>query len=118
MMRTEEMIATEQDDAQLVAQSLDGNQDAFRQIVKRYQTLICSLAYCATGSLSQSEDLAQETFVTAWNELAELRDPLKLRSWLCTIVRFRISKQLRRQHREPVHAAEPLETVAQSTAPE
>ena len=118
-MATEEMpAAPQQNDIELVARSLDGNQDAFRQIVERYQTLICSLAYCATGSMSQSEDLAQETFVTAWEGLAELREPAKLRSWLCGIVRFRIGKQLRQQDREPVHAAEPIEAMDQSAAPE
>jgi RNA polymerase sigma factor (sigma-70 family) len=118
MIRTEEMPATQENDAELVSKILDGNQDAFRQIVERYQTLICSLAYCATGSMSQSEDLAQETFVTAWKDLAELREPAKLRSWLCAIVRFRISKQLRRQGREPAHAAEPMEAMDEFTTPE
>ncbi len=42
-------------DSELVAQSLAGRRDAFRQIVERYQTLICSLAYSATGSLARSE---------------------------------------------------------------
>jgi RNA polymerase sigma factor (sigma-70 family) len=118
MMVTEEMPAPTLSDAELVAKSLDGNQNAFRQVVERYQTLICSLAYCATGSMSQSEDLAQETFVAAWEGLVKLREPSKLRSWLCAIVRFRIGKQLRRQGREPVHAAEPMEAMDQSAAPE
>jgi RNA polymerase sigma factor (sigma-70 family) len=118
MMTTERMPVPQQNDVGLVAESLKGNQDAFRQIVERYQTLICSLAYCATGSVSQSEDLAQETFMTAWKQLAELREPSKLRSWLCGIARFLIGKQLRRQGREPVHAAEPMEAMDQSTAPE
>src|ERR1700677_4701056 len=114
MMKTEAMEAVIQSDAELVAESLAGNKDAFRQIVERYQTLVCSLAYSATGSLSRSEDLAQETFVTAWKDLAELREPAKLRSWLCAIVRFRIGKQFRRQDRDPIHSAEPLEVVASS----
>jgi hypothetical protein len=36
----------------LVSESLAGNRDAFGQIVGRYQSLVCSLAYSATGSLS------------------------------------------------------------------
>lgn len=118
MIKTEAMHAAQQNDAELVMASLVGDQDAFRQIVERYQTLICSLAYCATGNVSQSEDLAQETFVLAWKDLPELRDPAKLRSWLCAIVRFRISNQLRRQGREPVHVAETLEAVGSPAAPE
>jgi DNA-directed RNA polymerase specialized sigma24 family protein len=75
----------EQNDVELVGESLSGNRDAFGQIVARYQSLVCSLAFSATGSLGQSEDLAQETFVTAWKKLSELREPEKLRAWLCGI---------------------------------
>jgi len=117
-MTTEAMHTSEFNDAELVAESLDGNRDAFRQIVERYQTLISSLAYCATGNVSRSEDLAQETFVSAWKQLAELREPAKLRAWLCSITRFLISKEFRRQGREPVHAAESLELVDEWVSPE
>ncbi|MCL4181679.1 MAG: sigma-70 family RNA polymerase sigma factor [Verrucomicrobia bacterium] len=118
MMTTEAMHTVQINDAELVAESLHGNRDAFRQIVERYQTLISSLAYCATGDVSRSEDLAQETFVSAWKQLAELRDPAKLRPWLCSIARFLISKEFRRQGREPGHAAESLEAVDEWVSPE
>jgi RNA polymerase sigma factor (sigma-70 family) len=101
-------------DAELVVESLSGNRDAFGQIVSRYQSLVCSLAYSATGSLSQSEDLAQETFVAAWKQLADLREPGKLRAWLCGIARNLINNTLRRQGREPAHAAEQLEAAPES----
>jgi RNA polymerase sigma factor (sigma-70 family) len=118
MNTNESMQTTEQNDADLVAESLGGNRDAFRQIVERYQTLISSLAYCATGNVSQSEDLAQETFVSAWKELAALREPAKLRPWLCSIARFRISKEFRHQQHEPVHAAESLRAADEWASPE
>jgi RNA polymerase sigma factor (sigma-70 family) len=105
-------------DAELVAESLAGNRDAFGQIIARHQSLVCSLAYSATGSLSQSEDLAQETFVAAWKQLAGLREPEKLRAWLCGIARNLISKTLRRQGREPSHAAEPLAAADESSTSE
>ena len=112
------MRAADFNDAELVAESLGGNRDAFRRIVERYQTLVSSLAYCATGNVSQSEDLAQETFVSAWKQLADLREPAKLRPWLCSITRFLISKEFRRQGREPVYAAESLEAVDEWVSPE
>ena len=117
-MKTEVMRAAEISDAELVAESLNGNRDAFRQIVERYQTLIASVAYCATGNMSRSEDLAQETFVSGWKQLADLREPAKLRPWLCSIARFHISKEFRRQQREPDHAAESLEAVDEWVSPE
>src|SRR6266545_5288418 len=100
------MSETGCNDADLVAASLTGNRDAFGQIVSRYQSLICSLAYSATGSLGQSEDVAQETFITAWRHLRQLRERHKLRAWLCGIARNRINNALRREGREPLRHAE------------
>ncbi len=98
-------------DGNLVEWSLTGDRNAFRQIVERYQSLVCSITYNATGSLTLSEDLAQDTFVAAWKHLSELREPAHLRAWLCGITRFLVGKELRRQGREPVHAAESLEAI-------
>ena len=108
----------EPNDAELVAESLDGSRDAFRRIVERYQTLICSLAYSATGSVSRSEDMAQETFLAAWKQLRALREPAKLRAWLCGIARHRIQKSFERDGREPAHNAAPLEDAHDSPAAE
>jgi RNA polymerase sigma factor (sigma-70 family) len=104
-------------DAELVGGSLSGNRDAFGQIVSRYQSLICSLAYSATGSLGQSEDLAQETFIIAWKRLGHLRERAKLRAWLCGIARNRINNFLRREGREPIRMAESLESLPESPSP-
>lgn len=95
-----------QTDAALVAQCLAGHRGAFEQIVTRYQSLICSLAYSATGSLNQSEDLAQETFVAAWKQLRDLREPEKLRAWLCGIARNLTHSALRKRGRESLRVTE------------
>src|SRR3989304_9090500 len=113
MMTTSMTAAAEMTDDELVVQSLTGDRDAFGRIVTRYQSLVCSLAYSATGSLTHSEDLAQETFVTAWKQLKQLREPGKLRSWLCGIARNLINNWLRRQGREPSHAAGTLEEIVE-----
>jgi RNA polymerase sigma factor (sigma-70 family) len=118
MITDSTITAEENNDTELVSRSLAGDFDAFSSIVSRYQTLICSLAYSRIGNLGQSEDIAQETFITAWKHLRQLREPAKLRSWLCGIVRFRIHKSLRREGREPAHHAEPLELAHDSPANE
>src|ERR1700744_3955629 len=117
-MITNMMSGVVNNDAELVSGTLAGNRDPFGQIVSRYQSLICSLAYSATGSLGQSEDLAQETFIVAWKRLSHLRERDKLRAWLCGIARNRINNFLRREGREPVHAAGPLEEITESRSPE
>ena len=110
-------------DADLVAASLAGDREAFGWIVERYQRLLCSLAYSATGQLAQSEDIAQETFVEAWRQLKTLRDPESLRGWLCGILRFKVSRLRRSDDREPVRQADSLELAdeiesADAPAPE
>jgi RNA polymerase sigma factor (sigma-70 family) len=105
------MPSTVADDAGLVSEALTGNRDAFAQIVTRYQNLISSIVYSGTGNLARAQDLAQETFVIAWKELADLRDPSCLRSWLCGIARRRMLKNHRQAQREPSHLAEPLEAA-------
>ena len=117
-MTTEAMETADRNDADLVADSLGGRRDAFRQIVERYQTLVCSLAYSATGNVSQSEDVAQETFISAWKDLRLLRQPDKLRAWLCGIVRNQAHRSRREAGREPVRNAAPLEDADESPAAE
>jgi RNA polymerase sigma factor (sigma-70 family) len=109
-MKTESLT-----DEQLVEWSLTGDRDAFGRIVERYQALVCSITYGATGSLSVSEDLAQETFITAWRNLTGLRDAAKLRAWLCGIARNLTNNFLRRH--EPVRLAEPLDIDLPASEP-
>src|SRR5262245_5929202 len=111
-MRNETLSSVEfATDAELVAACLTGDREAFRQVVERYQRLLCSLAYSATGNLSESEDLAQEVFVDAWRQLRTLREPEKLRPWLCGILRHKIGRLRRSDGQEPVRQAETIEAA-------
>jgi RNA polymerase sigma factor (sigma-70 family) len=111
MLSFRSMGTAASDDLALVNASLNGDREAFAEIVTRYQALIASVAYSATGNLAQSEDIAQEAFVTAWTHLKYLREPGKLRSWLCGIARRVIANARRTLQREPAQGAAPLEAV-------
>lgn len=104
-------------DDQLWEKSRMGDREAFRRIVERYQSLICSLAYSRCGHLAWSEDLAQDTFVIAWQRLGELRDPTRLRAWLCGIVRHLADNAARRERRRGGPAAS-LEAVSDTPCAE
>ncbi|WNO09852.1 sigma-70 family RNA polymerase sigma factor [Teredinibacter sp. KSP-S5-2] len=101
-------------DAGLVSASLGGDRDAFGVIVGRYQSLLCSLAYSSVGDIKHSEDIAQEVFIDAWHKLATLRDPEKLKSWLCGILRFKVSHYRRKEARQPLGGAGQLDDVQDS----
>ena len=99
-------------DEQLWQASRAGDREAFGRIVERYQSLVCALAYSGTGNLATSQDLAQEAFVAAWRQLGELREPAKLRSWLCGIVRNLAAGTVRRDLRRG-GAPQALDAVAE-----
>ena len=44
---------------ELIQASLRGSSDAFGNIVKKYQSLICAITYSAITDLEKSEELAQ-----------------------------------------------------------
>lgn len=96
----------ETSDEDLVASALAGDAAAFGRLVERHQALVCSLALGACGDLHRSEDIAQETFVAAWGQLRELREPAKFKAWVCGIVRNMANNSLRKHGRSPVALAE------------
>jgi RNA polymerase sigma factor (sigma-70 family) len=108
MMTNELPTETQITDVELVARSCDGNREAFAGIVTRYQTLLCSLTFSICGNVHQSEELAQETFLTAWRQLPGLKEPGKLKSWLCGIARNLAHNAMRRQRHVPTARAEAL----------
>lgn len=87
--------STAEADADLVASSRAGDREAFGRIVRRYQSMVTGLLYASCGDIHSSEDLAQETFISAWRSLSGLRDPDKLPAWLCQIARHRLQDQVR-----------------------
>ena len=60
-------------DAKLVKDSLQGNQAAFGELVKRYQSAVYGNAYHLLGSFDEAEELCQEVFVQAYDNLANLK---------------------------------------------
>jgi RNA polymerase sigma factor (sigma-70 family) len=83
-------------DADLVTASRSGDRRAFGQIIRKYQAMVSGLIYAACGDLHRSEDVAQETFISAWKSLSGLRDASKLAGWLCQIARRRLADASRK----------------------
>lgn len=100
-------------DYDLIQASQSGDQAAFGQLVTRYQSLICSVAYNRCGDIASSEDLAQEAFVQAWKKLNDLKEVTNFKSWLCTIVRNLANRSHTRQASKPIAKAASLDSVAE-----
>jgi RNA polymerase sigma-70 factor (ECF subfamily) len=84
-----------------VVQALAGSQSAFEQIVARYQRPVISLIARMTGDRAQAEDLAQETFVKAFRNLAAFDTTRRLSSWLFRIAHNTAIDAMRRSSPPP-----------------
>src|SRR4051794_31883016 len=97
-------------DAELVLAARRGEKRAFVEIVARHQAMVCGVCFAILNDFGESEDAAQEAFLTAWRKLQALRDPERLRAWLAQIARNAALGQLRRQRSE-----EPLDAQGELT---
>ena len=96
-------------DAELIGQTLSGDENAFGALVKKYQGVVRNLALRITGSFSDAEDIAQESFIKAFEKLNTLRDPNKFASWIKSITTNICNDWLRKQRARN-------ESVAESTS--
>ena len=70
------------------------------RLVEQHYDAVVAVAYATTRDLALSEDIAQDTFIAAWDARARLRDLSRVRPWLCGIARNQGRNALRRRKRE------------------
>lgn len=76
---------SEHDDQKLVKDCLNGNTDAFGELIDRYQKPIFNVALRFVNDYDEAQDITQTTFVKAFENLAGFRAELKFFSWLYRI---------------------------------
>jgi RNA polymerase sigma-70 factor (ECF subfamily) len=87
-------------DSQLIARTRDGDDEAFCEIVRRYQGFVYRQAWGYLQDNEAAKDAAQEVFVTAYEGIPYLRKDSALRRWLYRICRNHCLNVLRRQRLE------------------
>ncbi len=83
-------------DRQLVRAALLGENSSFGAIVERYWNMVVALALSKISDAAEAEDIAQESFLKAYSQLANLRDPSRLAGWLSKITTQQCSNSLRK----------------------
>src|SRR5215471_3709790 len=92
--------AAELDDLLLVTASKNGDQDAFAQLVQRYQRLVFNLVYRILQQYEEATEITQETFLAAWQGLPSFRGDARFPTWLYRIAYNCALKQLERRKRD------------------
>ncbi len=73
------------DDAKLIQRVLDGDDIAFSALVKKHQKPVHALAWRKTGDFHVAEEITQDTFLKAYQNLSTLKEPQKFAGWLYVI---------------------------------
>jgi len=73
-------------DSEIISRVLLGEQQAFAELVNRYQNFVFTITLRYTDNREDAEEIAQDIFVKAYRSLADFRGASKFSTWLYTIV--------------------------------
>ena len=97
----------------LVVQATNGDLHAYEVIVRRFQDMAVGYACALLGDYHEAEDVAQEAFIRAYQDLSKLREPAAFPGWLRRIVFMRCTRLTRKKRMptvelEQVHGGTPV----------
>lgn len=100
----------EQSESALVTAAKAGDYDAFEQLVNRYEHKIYRLGLNITGNPEDAEDVLQETFLKAFENLARFREDSRFYTWIVRIgVNQALMKLRKRRTDKSVSLDDPIE---------
>ena len=100
-----DVVAAAGDDAVLVSRAAQGDQDAFAQIMRRYNQRLYRLAVSVMGDASEAEDVLQESYVRAFYAFTTYSGAGSLGAWLARIVRNEAIDRVRSRDSRRSHIA-------------
>ena len=86
-----------EDDVQLIHAILSGDDSAFDILVEKYQKSVHTLAWRKIGDFHYAEEITQDTFLRAYQNLSTLRNPNQFSGWLYVIANRLCLHWLRKQ---------------------
>lgn len=81
------MNHNENQDLILARELLAGVPGAFERFVETYRTKVFQYSYLMCGQREDAEEVSQETLMKVFENLAQLRDPERLKAWVFRIAR-------------------------------
>ena len=72
-------------DNEIISRVLKGEQNAYAELVNRYQAYVFTLTLRMIKSREDAEEVAQDVFIKAYRSLADFRGESKFSTWLYTI---------------------------------
>ena len=73
-------------DLEIIEQAITGDERAFTQLFRRYQSVVFNYAMKICRDQAQAEEVFQDTFISVYRKLRQFDGRSKFSSWLYTIV--------------------------------
>lgn len=97
-----------------VSAALEGDQDAFAELVYTFQDAVYNLCYRMLYDREEAEDASQEAFLRAYLNLGRYDPSRSFKTWLLTIASNHCIDRLRRRRLKWLSIDEPLPSLALS----
>src|ERR1039458_5534043 len=107
------------DEMALVRRAKRGDDQAFEELVRRYDRNVFRIAQHITQNREDAEDVVQEAFLKAYGNLAQFQEQSKFYTWLVRIAVYEALMKLRRRKPERTESLDVhIKTEGDSTLPE
>ena len=90
------------DDSGVVRSFLEGDERAFGELVKRYDSRLLNFVFRTVGDRERGQDLVQETFVRVYRHMHRFDQSKKFSTWIYTIAGNLAKNELRNRSRNPL----------------
>ena len=88
-------------DAGLIERARAGDYDAFEALVRRHQRRVYAVALGILKNAAEAEEVAQETFLSAFEHLADFRGDARFSTWLYRVASNHALMKLRKKRPDP-----------------
>jgi len=102
----------------LVSRAQAGDRAAFSQLVRLTMNDITALTYRMTGDPDAARDLAQETFVSAWQKLESFRGDARFENWLYRIASNKALNYLASAAHRQTDSLDRADTIEPAASPD
>ncbi len=109
---------TEEEQNRLIERIVRGDADALRAFIESNKRLVYSLVFRLVPNAADHEDLCQDVFISAYQNLKDFRRESKVSTWLAKITWFRCINHLKKKKPELFEDGSPEETTLDDLAGE
>jgi len=104
-------------DQKLVKRFLSGDKSAFDALVLRHELSVRSILYRITGNSEDAKDMAQETFIRAYQNLSKFQERSSMKTWILRIAVNIALDAMRKLKRNPSPLSLSLELTSTVVSP-